>query len=207
LLYLVFTRGEIIETPTRKRRPAFDREEGVAKAQGLFQARGYDAVSLADLTEALGVAPPSLYAAYGSKAELFERAMKRYAETEMLPLATVLAPGRPPAEALTDLFVQAARQYTQHDTRRGCMVTEGMRADDETARTMAAEIAKNASEAIEAFVAVHEARDHELITDYVLITLRGLSSYACLGYPGERLVACARMAGRALEHDLPGAAQ
>lgn len=186
-------------TQTRKRRPAFDRDKGVATAQDLFHARGYDAVSVADLTEALGVAPPSLYAAYGSKADLFARTMKRYAATEMLPLDEVLAPGRPPAEALTDLFVQAAQQYTRHATRRGCMITEGMRAVDETARAMAADLAKVASGKIGAFVAAHNLPDSERITDYVLVTLRGLSSYACLGYPGDRLTDCARLAGRALE--------
>ncbi len=39
------------------------------------------------------------------------------------------------------------------------------------------------------------------VTDYVLMTLRGLSSYACLGYSTKRLTECAKMAGRALEDD------
>ena len=96
-----------MEAKIRKRRPAFDREEGVAIAQGLFHERGYDAVGVADLCDALGIVAPSLYAAYGSKAELFNRAMKRYVETDFLPLDDILTPDSNPAEALTELFVRA----------------------------------------------------------------------------------------------------
>ena len=81
----------------RQRRPAFDREHGVAVAQALFHARGYDAVGVAELTGALGIVPPSLYAAYGSKLALFERALASYVTTDALPLEHVLASGKPPA--------------------------------------------------------------------------------------------------------------
>jgi len=190
-----------METKIRKRRPAFDREEGVAIAQGLFHERGYDTVGVADLCEALRIAPPSLYAAYGSKAELFNRAMKRYVETDFLPLDTILKPDREPVVALTELFVKATEQYTRHDKWKGCMVTEGMRADDETARGMATELAKGGSHIIGQYVRAQNAKDPERVTDYVLMTLRGLSSYACLGYSMERLTGCATMAGRALDCD------
>lgn len=190
-----------METKVRKRRPAFDREEGVAIAQGLFHERGYDAVGVADLCDALGIVAPSLYAAYGSKAELFNRAMKRYVETDFLPLEEILTPDGNPTEALTDLFVRATEQYTRHDKWKGCLITEGMRADDETARTMAAELAKGGSDVIGNYIRGRHAKDPERVTDYVLMTLRGLSSYACLGYSTERLTECARMAGRALEED------
>ncbi|MBO0143331.1 TetR/AcrR family transcriptional regulator [Agrobacterium sp. Ap1] len=190
-----------MEAKIRKRRPAFDREEGVAIAQGLFHERGYDAVSVADLCDALGIVAPSLYAAYGSKAELFNRAMGRYVENDFLPLDDILAPDSNPTEALTELFVRATEHYTRHDKWKGCMVTEGMRADDETARTMAAEHAKVGSDLIGTYIRDHHAIDPERVTDYVLMTLRGLSSYACLGYSTERLTHCAEMAGRALEGD------
>ena len=190
-----------MEAKIRKRRPAFDREEGVAIAQGLFHERGYDAVGVADLCDALGIVAPSLYAAYGSKAELFNRAMKRYVETDFLPLDDILTPDSDPAQALTELFVRATEHYTRHDKWKGCMVTEGMRADDETARDMAAELAKGGSDIIGNYIRQHHAKDPERVTDYVLMTLRGLSSYACLGYSTKRLTECAKMAGRVLEGD------
>ncbi len=76
-----------------------------------------------------------------------------------------------------------------------------MGADDETARTMAAELAKGGRDIISNYIRAHHAKDPERVTDYVLMTLRGLSSYACLGYSTERLTECAKMAGRALEND------
>jgi TetR/AcrR family transcriptional repressor for divergent bdcA len=93
---------------TRQRRPAFDREQGIDIAQVLFHHRGYDAVSLSDLTAAMNIKPPSFYAAYGSKAELFERAMRRYAGEKALPLDKLLTPDLPPEAALTSLLVAAA---------------------------------------------------------------------------------------------------
>ncbi|ATI79939.1 TetR/AcrR family transcriptional regulator [Sphingobium yanoikuyae] len=187
--------------PARKRRPAFDREMGVRIAQELFHERGYDAVSIADLTAALSIVPPSLYAAYGSKAELFERAMQFYVSKEAMPIHKVLIPGKAPAEALTDLLVQAAVHYTRHETRRGCMVTEGMRADDPVAREMATKLAEPASELIRNYVAQHAPDRATEITDYILLTLRGLSSFACLGRSTEKLVGCARMAGNSLDQE------
>jgi TetR/AcrR family transcriptional repressor for divergent bdcA len=194
-----------MEAQQRKRRPAFDREEGVAKAQSLFHRRGFDAVTIADLTTELGINPPSLYAAYGSKAELFERAMKRYASVRALPLDKLLAPGRPPAEALKALLVASARQYGGDAELKGCLVTEGMRADDETARRMATELGRGATEAIQAYVTLHHPTRAREVADYVLVTMRGLSSFACLGMSQKRLIDVARMAGRTLEGEFDDA--
>lgn len=195
-----------MQAQQRKRRPAFDREAGIGIAEALFHERGYDAVSIADLTEALGVSPPSLYAAYGSKAELFERALQRNVATNSLPYDAIFSAERTPVEALTELFVFATREYTQDTRRRGCMVTEGMRADDETARKIATQLAQPGNDAIAAYIVSHNAKDPKRATDYVLVTLRGLSSFACLGYEQNRMIECARMAGYALEHEFDGAA-
>jgi TetR/AcrR family transcriptional repressor for divergent bdcA len=189
---------------TRKRRAAFDREQGVEIARAQFHARGYDAVSVADLTQALGIVPPSLYAAYGSKLALFERALQQYVATDTLPVWDLLASDGAPAEVLTELFVMAARHYTRDAVKRGCMVTEAMRADDKQASALATKLAEQGSEAIRTYVAAHAAPDNvERIVDYVLVTLRGLSSYACLGNSQEKLVGCAKIAGSALQTEFP----
>lgn len=183
----------------RQRRPAFDRDEGVKIAQALFHARGYEAVSIADLTEALEIVPPSLYAAYGSKLALFERALLHYVENDALPVGEILASGERPAEVLTKLFVTASRHYTRDPDRLGCMVTEAMRADDEQAAALATGLAKRSSGLIRDYVAAHAAsKDVDRIVDYVHLTLGGLSSYARLGYSGEKLANCSKTAGSAL---------
>lgn len=192
-------KAEAKPTP-RQRRPAFDREHGVQIAQELFHARGYDAVGVAELTQAMGIVPPSLYAAYGNKLALFERALNRYVATEFLPLDEILIDSSPPAEVLTNLFIAASRHYTRDPVLRGCMVTEAMRADDAQAAAIAIALADQGSSVIRAYIARHAAaKDVDRITDYVLLNLRGISSYACLGYTAEKLVGCSQVAGRALD--------
>lgn len=189
---------------TRQRRPAFDREAGVAIAQALFQARGFDAVSLSELTEAMGIKPPSFYAAYGSKAELFEKAMLRYASENAIPLDKLLAPDREPAEAITALLVAAARQYGRDSTLRGCLITESMRADDQTARKMAENIGNVGIQAIRHYVETVHPEGGKVLADYLLVTLRGLSAAACMGMSSKRLIEVARAAGKFVTHELKG---
>ena len=74
---------EISKPRGRPRR--FDPVEALAIAQQLFHAKGYDAVSVADLTKALGINPPSFYAAFGSKAALYSRILDRYAVSGAIP--------------------------------------------------------------------------------------------------------------------------
>jgi len=72
----------IARPPRGRGRPrAFDREAALAQAMRLFWVKGYEATSIADLTNALGVGPTSLYAAFGSKDELYAEAMGLYSTT------------------------------------------------------------------------------------------------------------------------------
>jgi TetR/AcrR family transcriptional repressor for divergent bdcA len=188
-----------VKTSARQRKPAFDREWGIDVAEALFHTRGYDAVGVAELTQAMDIVPPSLYAAYGSKIALFERALTRYATRNSLPLEQLLSDKGTPPDVLTRLFVAAAQHYTQDPVRRGCMVTEAMRADDPEAARIATALAAKGSNAIRDYIAQFVAAgDADRIADYVLLTLRGISSYACLGYSQAKLVECAKVAGRAL---------
>lgn len=67
----------------RRGRPrSFDRDAALARAMCLFWERGYEAVSLADLTASMGIGAPSLYAAFGSKEALFREAVELYRATE-----------------------------------------------------------------------------------------------------------------------------
>lgn len=57
---------------------AFDPDEALERAMRLFWERGYEGTSLSDLTGAMGISRPSLYAAFGNKEALFRRACERY---------------------------------------------------------------------------------------------------------------------------------
>ncbi|WP_154401311.1 TetR/AcrR family transcriptional regulator, partial [Bordetella pertussis] len=66
----------------RGRPRSFERTEALRQAMEVFWSKGYEGASLADLTSAMGINAPSLYAAFGSKEALFREAVQRYADTE-----------------------------------------------------------------------------------------------------------------------------
>lgn len=68
--------------PARGRPRTFDRQQAVHSAIDVFLERGYDGATLEDLTAAMGgIAPPSFYAAFGSKDKLFREAVELYSST------------------------------------------------------------------------------------------------------------------------------
>ncbi len=100
----------------------FDRNEAVETAMRLFRRHGYEGVSIADLTGAIGIAPPSLYAAFGSKAGLYREALDRYAA---LPGALDGMAGAETLEqAVTGLLEAAIKAVIAEE--RGCMISTGL---------------------------------------------------------------------------------
>jgi AcrR family transcriptional regulator len=72
--------GKIMKTRNGKTgRPiGFDKDAALEAAMLLFWERGYEGTSMADLTQAMGLSPSSIYAAFGGKHALFQLAVKRY---------------------------------------------------------------------------------------------------------------------------------
>lgn len=184
---------------SRPSRRAFDRQAGVAIAKELFHEYGYDAVGVAELTRALDINPPSLYAAYGSKAGLFERCLSMYVDEGSLAGAGILVPGRPLIDGISELIMRATDIYSKSKTKRGCMVTEGMRADDQEARMLAKAHGDAAAAFIESFISQHDPKHARVLADYVVITLRGLSTTARMGLSRPRLRAAATLAVQSFE--------
>jgi TetR/AcrR family transcriptional repressor for divergent bdcA len=185
----------------RLRKPAFDRENGIIIAETLFHERGYDAVSVAELTKALGINPPSLYAAYGSKAELFQKVLTYYVTQKYLPMDKILSNEHDPIGALTDLFVAAAKHYTKDEKCRGCLVTESLKATDQSVREMAEALTKEPLESLTQYIDKHFPNSSKKVGDYVFHILQGLSSHSRLGSSQKKLVECARTAAKAIELD------
>ncbi len=187
---------------SRGRPRAFDKEEALAKAQALFHAKGYDALSVADLTEAIGINPPSFYAAFGSKAELYSAALKRYEEREGLDVPGALAAEKPLDEGVAGLLRQAADNYGSGDAP-GCMVIEGARGTvDPQASGEARRMLDMSRKVIHAAIAGREPQRAELITDYIMMAMSGLSASARNGMATDRLRALAAIASNQLFHHL-----
>lgn len=106
----------------RGRPRSFDRQAALERAMELFWERGYQAAAMSDLTEAMGINSPSLYAAFGSKEELYREAVQHFAATES---DDILAPlqNAPTARAAIEGYLMAsAKTFTRPGRPPGCMV-------------------------------------------------------------------------------------
>jgi AcrR family transcriptional regulator len=114
-------------TKARGGRPwSFDREAAIETAMLLFWRHGYEGVSVGDLTKAIGIAPPSLYAAFGSKAGLYQQAVAHYEATlGCLDVAGIGAAGTLP-DAVRRLLEGAVVSVTRREHERGCMISSGL---------------------------------------------------------------------------------
>lgn len=187
----------------RGRPRQFNLDEAIATAQRLFHENGYDAVSVADLTKALGINPPSFYAAFGSKAGLYARILDRYAATAAIPLAQILGADRPLAESLGEVLMTAARFYAADATATGCMVLEGTRCNDPEARGAALGFHTAAQDVIRNTIAERYPQEADRVADFVCTTMAGLSASARHGQGLDRLLATAQLAGKAIAGVLP----
>ena len=102
----------------------FDEDEALTAAVDVFWAKGYDGASMKDLTKAMGINGPSLYAAFGDKHSLFLKAIDRY--TSNYGGAQLAAfEAEPDIEAAVRAFLEAAIDHaTQHESgMRGCFIS------------------------------------------------------------------------------------
>ncbi|WP_405705717.1 TetR/AcrR family transcriptional regulator [Streptomyces xanthophaeus] len=103
--------------PRRSRR-AFDRDQALAAALREFWTHGYETTSVASLTAAMGINPPSLYAAFGDKRQLFDEAVALYARTYGTPV-----PQGPDARSdIAALLRHLAADYTDPSHPPGCLI-------------------------------------------------------------------------------------
>ncbi len=108
----------------RGRPLAFNQEEALDKALKVFWARGYEGASMAELTEALGINKPSIYAAFGNKEELFRKALTRYTSGPAAFVGEAMI--EPSASLVVENFLmQAVEFFCDKSTPSGCMIVQG----------------------------------------------------------------------------------
>ncbi len=108
----------------------------------LFWRHGYEGVSVSDLTTAMGIAAPSLYAAFGSKALLYREALERYEASTILLRSDAVVRARNPPEAVRALLLEGVAAVTGRGRERGCMVSDGLVACGGAHRALAADLAR-----------------------------------------------------------------
>lgn len=88
----------------------------------VFWQRGYEATSISDLTAAMGINPPSLYAAFGDKQRLFQEVVQRYQDNVGACVRHALSEERFARAAVQRMLREAAIGLTQPNCPKGCMV-------------------------------------------------------------------------------------
>ncbi len=119
--------GSVVQPPLRSSgktgRPlSFDRATALEQAMLAFWRYGYETTSIVDLTKAMGISAPSLYAAFGDKKRLFLEAVRLYAG-DPRAMAAAIADASTAYEAARDILIAGATCYTGARTPRGCLLT------------------------------------------------------------------------------------
>ena len=102
---------------------AFDPDDVLDRATALFWRKGYEATSVSDLVEGLGINRGSLYGTFKDKRALFLAALERYDEREIAAIVRHLrntqGPGR---ERIQSMFDAVIRGVEERGDRRGCLI-------------------------------------------------------------------------------------
>lgn len=111
---------------TAGRKREFDKSEALEKAMRLFWEQGYASTSLSDLTDALGINKPSVYAAFGNKEQLFNAALDHYVNTYgTLPFKKLREPANLPfRQRLEHYFSAVIANNTDEALPDGCFVVK-----------------------------------------------------------------------------------
>lgn len=174
---------------------AFDRETATIVAMERFWRDGYESTTVAKLTEAMGITPPSLYAAFGDKDQLFQAAADCYftmvsAQFEKsLSLPTL-------RESVTEMLQLSAVAHTDQDTPAGCfMATEPRLSGQREAlrRRLVRRVAQGVTDGD-----VPVGSDPEQVATFVMAVHSGMSSRARDGGTVAEVMAIAEMGLSAL---------
>ena len=172
----------------RGRPRGFCPDQATETAMRLFAARGYDGVGVAELSEELGINPPSLYAAFGNKRGLFERALQLYADRFGGGLPDALNSQARLEDAVASVFHAAAEAYTADPDFVGCMVMESTKAcHDPDACAIVFQAQNSLRDLLLKRIERARAPEPEVLADFVIATLRGMSASARTGLGRERL--------------------
>lgn len=115
----------------RGRPRSFDRAVALRRAMEVFWAQGYDGTSMSDLISAMDVNSPSIYAAFGSKEELFREAVALYRATEGGRIWGTMTTAPSARAAIETVLRVSAEEFTRPRKPRGCLIVLGaLNADD-----------------------------------------------------------------------------
>ena len=194
------------ETSRSRGRPReFDREAALARATRLFWSKGFEATSISDLTKAMGIGSPSLYAAFGSKEALYAEALRYYRENYEPLFWGNFHSAATARKAVESLLMDSAAALSgcRADIPNGCMMalssvdSEGHEQLDALLRSARATGLERLKARLERAVAdgeVPDTVDLDALARFVLTVQSGMSILARDGASRGELEGVARVA-------------
>jgi AcrR family transcriptional regulator len=186
---------------------SFDADEALQRALEVFWRKGYEGSSLTDLTQAMGINRPSLYAAFGDKEELFRKALDCYAQG---PAGCYLleALNAPTAREVAERVLRrAADVLSDPRNPRGCLLVQGALACGKKAQGVRRELVSRRGAGHAALRRRFQRAktqgdlrsdvDAAALARYLAAVLHGMSVEATGGASREELRSVAEMALRA----------
>lgn len=116
----------------------FDLDQALESAMQVFWKKGYEGTSLPDLTEAMGINRPSLYAAFGNKEELFRKVVDRYVAGPASCMQRALQAST--AREVVQRWLQGALEMQTQGDNRGCLVVNGAIVGSDTSESIRQEL-------------------------------------------------------------------
>jgi AcrR family transcriptional regulator len=187
----------------RGRTRAFDADAALERAVELFARQGYEGTSVAELTKAMGITPPSLYAAYGNKRHLFDLVIERYGEHRRSYMEDVTS--QPTARLAAKRFLEGAAEHdTEPGQPRGCLTVQGCltaRSEDREVAEALARVRAVNQDAIERRLQqgvedgdLPRSTNTAALARYLSTVSQGISVQASGGASREQLLAVAELA-------------
>ncbi|MEG3165669.1 TetR/AcrR family transcriptional regulator [Sphingomonas sp. PB2P19] len=171
-------------SPTKGRPREFDLDVALAAALRVFWRNGYEAASMAELTAAMGITKPSLYAAFGNKEALFHKALDLYEREKLAYMTSALE--APTARGVAERLLRGALEMQMSPCDpKGCLGVISTAACGAEAESIKAEVVKRRASSESAVIQRFEraAADGELpegmtpaaLVRYLFALLQGLA--------------------------------
>ena len=188
----------------RGRPRTFDKDQALARAMEVFWLKGYEGASMADLTQAMGIASPSLYAAFGSKENLFRGALTLYGKIEGGEIWDSVERATTAKEAVEAYLIETARVFTRPGKPPGCMIVLSALHATETCETVRRELIRLRAQTVDDLAAIlrraieageiSPKTDVKAVASYYVTVQQGMSIQARDGASRKTLQAIARAA-------------
>ena len=204
MAFATYRQRFIVSATKLKRSPgrplSFDREHALRQAMLQFWRHGYESTSVSDLTSAMGITAPSLYAAFIDKKQLFREAVQLYLGGRAIS-HELLDDAATARDAAHTLLQRAAIAYTGNDTPRGCLLATATISCSEEAADLQRELAsirrefeRHLCKRIRRGIEERELRDDvdaEALAGHIMAVVQGMSTLARDGASRSRLSAIA----------------